>query len=30
MDGDPNLPERPHRRTFSADYKLATLAEYDR
>ncbi len=29
MDGDPNLPERPHRRTFSADYKLATLAEYE-
>ena len=29
MDGDPTLPERPVRRTFSAAYKLATLSEYE-
>lgn len=29
MDGDPTQPARPHRRTFSADYKLETLAEYE-
>jgi len=29
MDRDPTLPERPTRRTFSPDYKLRTLAEYE-
>lgn len=29
MDRDPTLPERPVRRTFSPEYKLATLAEYE-
>ena len=29
MDDEPTLPERPTRRTFSARYKLATLAEYE-
>ncbi len=29
MDGDPSLPERPVRRTFTAEYKLETLAEYE-
>jgi transposase-like protein len=29
MAGDPSPPERPRRRTFSADYKLAILDEYD-
>ena len=29
MDGDPTLPARPVRRTFSAEYKLKTLAEYE-
>ena len=29
MDGDPTLPERPVRPSFSAAYKLATLTEYE-
>ena len=29
MDGEPTLPERPVRRTFSAAYKLVTLSEYE-
>jgi transposase-like protein len=29
MDRDPTLPERPTRRTFSAEYKLGILAEYE-
>ena len=29
MDGDPSLPERPVRRTFSAQYKARVLAEYE-
>jgi transposase-like protein len=29
MDGDPSLPARPMRRTFSAEFKLETLAEYE-
>lgn len=29
MGGDPTPPERPRRRTFPADYKLAILDEYD-
>lgn len=29
MDGDPSLPERPVRRTFSAEYKARILAEYE-
>jgi transposase-like protein len=29
MDGDPRLPERPVRRTFSAEYKARVLAEYE-
>ena len=29
MDREPTLPERPTRRTFSAQYKLATLTEYE-
>ena len=29
MDRDPTLPARPARRTFSAEYKLRTLAEYE-
>jgi transposase len=29
MDGDPTLPERPHRRHFSAAYKLAIVETYD-
>jgi transposase-like protein len=28
--GDPPQPDRPQRRRFTADYKLAILAEYDR
>jgi len=28
--GDPPQPDRPQRRRFTADYKLAVLAEYDR
>jgi transposase len=28
--GDPPILDRPHRRRFTADYKLAILAEYDR
>ena len=28
--GDPPIPDRPQRRRFTADYKLAILAEYDR
>ena len=27
--GDPVLPDRPRRRTFTADYKLRILAEYE-
>ena len=29
MDGDPSLPGRPHRRIFTAAYKLAVLPEYE-
>lgn len=29
MDGDPSLPERPVRRTFTAEYKARILAEYE-
>jgi len=29
MDGDPSLPARPVRRTFSAQYKARILAEYE-
>ena len=29
MDGDPTPPERPVRRTFTAGYKAAILAEYE-
>src|ERR1035437_1403111 len=29
MRGEPPLPERPHRRSFTAAYKLAVLAEDD-
>jgi transposase-like protein len=29
MDRDPTLPERPTRRTFSAEYKLRILDEYE-
>lgn len=29
MDGDASLPERPLRRTFSAEYKQQILAEYE-
>jgi transposase-like protein len=29
MDGDPTPPERPVRRTFTAEYKAAILAEYE-
>jgi len=29
MDRDTTLPERPVRRTFSAEYKLAILTEYE-
>lgn len=29
MDGDPTLPERPVRRTFTAEYKARILAEYE-
>jgi transposase-like protein len=29
MDGDPSLPARPVRRTFSAEYKRGILAEYE-
>lgn len=29
MDGDIARPERPHRRSFTAEYKLAVLSEYD-
>ena len=29
MDRDPTLPERPHRRNFSAAYKLQALTEYE-
>jgi len=28
--GDPSIPDRPRRRRFTADYKLAILADYDR
>jgi transposase-like protein len=28
--GDPPQPDRPQRRRFTADYKLAILADYDR
>lgn len=28
-EDDPVLPEKPRRRTFTADYKLAIVAEYD-
>jgi transposase-like protein len=28
-DGAPQLPDKPRRRSFSAEYKLAVLAEYD-
>lgn len=28
-DEGPSLPEKPRRRTFTAEYKLKTLAEYD-
>jgi transposase len=28
--GDPPAPDRPQRRRFTADYKLAILADYDR
>jgi hypothetical protein len=30
MGGEPSTPDRPRRRTFTADYKLALLDEYDR
>jgi len=30
MDGEPNLPDRPRRRRFSAAYKLSLLEKYDR
>lgn len=30
MDGEPNLPDRPRRRRFSAVYKLSLLDKYDR
>lgn len=29
MDGDPTPPERPVRRTFTAEYKLEILTEYE-
>ena len=29
LDGDPTLPARPVRRTFSAEYKLDILVEYE-
>ena len=29
MADDHTLPERPHRRSFSAEYKLQTLVEYE-
>jgi transposase-like protein len=29
MDGEPALPDRPHRRHFTAAYKLAILERYD-
>lgn len=29
MGGDSTQPERPHRRSFTAAYKLAVLTEYD-
>jgi len=29
MDGDPSLPDHPVRRTFSAEYKLRILTEYE-
>jgi len=29
MGDDITLPERPHRRSFTATYKLAVLTEYD-
>ena len=29
MDGDPTLPARPVRRTFSAEYKREILSEYE-
>jgi transposase len=28
--GDPPMPDRPRRRRFTAEYKLAILADYDR
>ena len=30
MGGEPSVPDRPRRRTFTAAYKLALLDEYDR
>jgi transposase len=30
MGGEPSLPDRPRRRTFTAAYKLAILDKYDR
>jgi len=30
MDGEPNLPDRPRRRRFTAAYKLSLLNKYDR
>jgi transposase-like protein len=30
MGGEPSMPDRPRRRSFTADYKLAVLEEYDR
>ena len=30
MGDEPSMPDRPRRRSFAADYKLAILDEYDR
>jgi len=30
MGGEPSMPDRPRRRSFTADYKLAVLDGYDR
>jgi transposase len=30
MGDEPSMPDRPRRRSFTADYKLAILDEYDR
>ena len=30
MGGDPTMPDRPRRRSFTAEYKLGVLDEYDR